>query len=165
MVIGPSVFFKLLYAFVTNTEWYPVSHYKMFHGASALNKSRGFHYFVFRGETAAGDVVDIAPITIINGMEDRIWTMVNDVVANESLQLRSPHPSNERLIATVGNVNNVPRAALLPDLLHAWGNRYNAKFSHDSPRRLVTVRLDEYRWPEREDGIYFEFVESWRVNL
>lgn len=158
------IFLPLLVAFLTGKEWYPVPHYKMFYGASALNNTGGYNYFVFRGETAAGDVVDIAPIKIMNGLDDRIWTMVNSVVTNESLQSRWPHPSNERLLTT-GNSDTLPRAVLLPDLLRAWGKRYNANLSHNSPSRLVRVRLDKYRWPQREYGNYFEFVESWRVDL
>lgn len=159
------IFIPLLGAFLTGIEWYPISHYNMFYGASALNKTEGLNYFVFRGETAAGDSLDIAPIKIMNGLDDRIWTMVNSVVANESLQLRWPHPANERFLATVENRDNLPRGVLLPELLRAWGNRYNAKLPNDSPHRLVRVRLDKYRWSQKEYGNYSEFVESWRVEL
>ena len=149
-VLTLAIFVPLLCSFLIGAEWYPVSHYRMFYGASALTKGKGFNYFIFRGETASGETVDIAPITLMNGMDDRIWTMVNAVVANESFQLRSPHPLNEKLIMAVGGVDRLPRAALLPDLLRIWGNRYHAKLAGDSPHRLVRVRMDEYQWPERE---------------
>jgi hypothetical protein len=159
------IFIPLLGAFLTGTEWYPISHYKMFYGASALQRGDGINYFILRGETAAGNSVDIAPIKIMNALDDRIWTMVNSVIANESFELRWPHPANERLLATTGNSDTLSRGVLLPDLLRTWGNRYNAKLPHDSPQRLVRVRLDKYRWSHKEYANYSEFVESWRVDL
>lgn len=156
------IFIPLLGAFLTGIEWYPISNYKMFYGASALQKGDGLNYFIFRGETAAGNTIDIAPIKIMNGLDDRIWTMVNSVIANESFELKWPHPANEKLLATS---NTLSRGVLLPDLLRTWGNRYNAKLRYDSPHRLVRVRLDKYRWSHKEYGNYSEFVESWRVDL
>ena len=164
-ILTLALFIPLLGAFLSGEEWYPISHYKMFYGASTLNNTDVFNYFIFRGETAAGNTIDIAPIKIMNGLDDRIWTMVNSVVANESLQLRWPYPANERLLATMGNRDTLPPGVLLPDLLRTWGNRYNARLAYDSPNRLIRVRMDEYRWSHKEYGNYSEFVESWRVDL
>jgi len=164
-ILTIAIFVPLVGAFATSTEWYPVPHYKMFYGASGLNTGHEYNYFVFRGETAAGETVDIPPITIMNGLEDRTALMVQATITNESLQLRWPHPENARLIAAAGSVDNLPPAALLPDLLRTWGHRYNARLAGDSPNRLVRVRLDEYKWPKKEYGNYFEFIKSWHVDL
>jgi hypothetical protein len=160
-----AVFIPLLGAFVAGEESYPVSYYSMFHGASALGKGNGFQYFVFRGETASGEIVEIAPITLMNGMDDRIWTMVRAVVANESLELHSAHPANTRLTSEAGGIHKLPRGALLPDLLRVWGDRYNARLAVNSPDRLIRAQMDEYKWPEREYGNYSEPIQSWRVDL
>lgn len=165
VILTLAVFLPLIWASFTHNYWYPVHSFRMFYGASALGRGDGRVYYVFRGETSSGESVDIPPITIINALDDRIWTMVDAVVANESFQLRSPHPENVRLIQSVGGIENVPRAALLPNVLRVFGERYNASLSGNSPQRLVRVRLDAYQWREKEYGNYAEYLESWRVEL
>lgn len=165
VVLTIAVFLPLMWAFITGNRWYPVHSFQMFYGASALGRGDGRIYYVFRGETAAGEIIDIPPITILNALDDRIWSMVDAVVANESLQVRSPHPENVRVIQSAGGIENVPRAAHLSNVLRTIGERYNAGLSKDSARHLVNVRLDAYRWAEQEYGNYAEYLETWRVEL
>ncbi len=165
LVLTLAIFGPLMWAFFNQAYWYPVHSFQMFYGASALGRGEGRVYYIFRGETASGASIDIPPITTMNALDDRIWTMVDAVVANDSLQLRSPHPENVRLIQSAGGIQNGPRAARLSNVLRVFGERYNASLSRDSPRRLVRVRLDAYRWPEQEFGNYAEYLESWRVEL
>jgi len=160
-----AIFVPLVWAFITQTIWYPVHYYRMFYGTSALGKGHERVYYIFRGETASGEIIDIPPVTIFNALDGMVTYVVQAAVDNESLQLRFAHPNNVKLIQSAGSIENVPRAALLPDLLRVFGERYNAKLSGDSPRRLVRVRLDAYRWPEQEYGNYAQYLESWNVDL
>lgn len=165
VVLTIAVFLPLMWAFITQNVWYPVHHYRMFYGTSTLGQGNSRVYYIFRGETASGDTIDIPPAPIFNALDGMIFHMVNAVVANDSLQIRYPHPDNARLIQSVGNIESVPPAALLPDVLRSFGERYNARFSEDSPRRLVKVRMDAYRWPKDEYGNYAEYIKSWSVEL
>jgi hypothetical protein len=101
----------------------------------------------------------------MNGLDDKVWSMVDAVVTNDSLQIRSPHPHNASLAASAGGVEKIPRAYFLPDLMRVLGQRYNAHLPANSPARLVRVRLDAFRWPEERYGDYVQFVETWKVEL
>lgn len=165
VVLTAAVFLPLVWAFITKTSRYPIHYYSMFYGASALGKDNGHVYYIFRGETASGETIDIPPVTIFNALDGMISYVVDAAVTNDSLQLRYAHPNNERLIQSAGSIENVPRAALLPSVLRVFGERYNAKLPLDSPRRLVKVRLEAYRWPQKEYGNYAEYLESWNLEL
>jgi hypothetical protein len=165
VVLTMAIFLPLVWAFITQTNWYPIHYYRMFYGASALGQGDGRVYYIFRGETASGDTIDIPPIRIFNALDGMITYVIGAAVANDSLQLKSPHPDNVRLIQSAGSIESVSRAALLPDVLRAFGERYNAKLSGDSPKRLVRVRLEAYRWHQENYGNYGEFVEAWSVEL
>lgn len=165
VVLTVAIFLPLVWAFITRTFWYPVHYYTMFYGASTLRNENGHVYYIFKGETASGDTIDIPPVKIFNALDGMIVYVVNAAVNNESFQLRYAHPNNIKLIQSAGSVESVPRAALLPNVLRIFGERYNARISGDSPQRLVRVRLEAYRWPEKEYGNYAEYLESWNVEL
>jgi hypothetical protein len=160
-----AIFGPLLLSFIKGTEFYPLVVYRMFYGASRLGVGTGYEYYIFRGETISGEVIDIPPVTIVNALDDKIWSIVSSVVNNDSFRLRSPHPDNTRLIARVGGVDQLPGATRLPDLLRAWGNRYNAILPEGSPHHLRRVRLDAYEWPEKEYANYSNYIKSWSVEL
>jgi hypothetical protein len=165
VVLTVAIFLPLVWAFISNTARYPIHYYSMFYGASAIGKGNGHVYYIFRGETASGDTIDIPPVKILNALDGMVFHMINAAVANDSLHLRYAHPDNLRLIQSAGGIENVPRAALLPNVLRIFGERYNAKLAADSSGRLVRVRLDAYRWPQVEYGNYAEYLESWNVEL
>ena len=165
IVLTVAVFLPLVWAFITQTIWYPIHYYRMFYGTSSLGGGNERVYYIFRGETASGDIIDIPPVTIFNALDGMIIYVVQAAIDNDSLQLRFAHPDNIKLIQSAGSIEKVPRAAQLPDLLRVFGERHNAKLSGDSPQRLIRVRLDAYRWPKKEYGNYAEYIESWSVEL
>ena len=165
VVLTVAIFVPLGWAFITQTFWYPIHYYRMFYGTSALGKGNERVYYIFRGETASGEIIDIPPVTIFNALDAMVTYVVQASIDNESLHIRSAHPDNIKLIQSAGSIENVPRAVLLPDVLRVFGERYNAKLSGDSPQRLIRVRLDAYRWPEEEYGNYAQYLESWNVEL
>ena len=129
------------------------------------NLERGRTYFILRGETLSGDVIDISPIKLTNGMSGRTWTMVNATVDNQSFKLSKLEPQNEALVNSVGGLSNLPVAARLPDLLQAWGALYNDRLPQNDSTRLRAVRLDMYRWNSGDYSGYDTYVESWRKEL
>jgi hypothetical protein len=129
------------------------------------NLERGRTYFILRGETLSGDVIDLSSIRLTNAMSGRTWTMVNAAVDNQSFKLAKLEPQNEALLQSVGGLPNLPMAARLPDLLQAWGTLYNDRLAADAPTRLRAVRLDMYRWNSGTYSVYDTYVESWRKEL
>ena len=126
---------------------------------------RGRSYCILRGETVAGETVDIRPIKLTNALYSRTWTMVSATIANQSFNLASIHPENVELIRRFGGVENLPPGVRIPDLLQAWGDLYNKQFPAPSPQRLKAIRLDMYRWESGSYSDYDKFMESWRKEL
>ena len=129
------------------------------------NLERGRTYFILRGETLSGDVIDISPIKLTNGMSGRTWTMVNATVDNQSFKLSKLAPENEALLKSVGGLPNLPVAARLPELLQTWGVLYNDRLPPNAATRLRAIRLDMYRWNSGNYSEYDTYVESWRKEL
>jgi hypothetical protein len=153
----------LLGAFIFLRNLYPVAAWTVMMAGGNLQRGRA--YYILRGETMSGETVDIQAIELTNAMYSRTWTMVNATVANESFNLRSLHPSNAAMLASVGGVENLPAGARLPELLQAWGQLYNNQQPASSPRRLKAIRIDMYRWEGGQYGDYDKFIESWRKDL
>jgi hypothetical protein len=126
---------------------------------------RGRSYCILRGETIAGETVDVRPIELTNALYSRTWTMVNATIANQSFRLPSVHPANAELSNSVGGVDNLPPGARIPDLLETWGRLYNDRLPAFSPQRLQAIRLDMYRWEGGTYSNYDNFVQSWRTDL
>lgn len=126
---------------------------------------RGRSYCILRGETIAGQTVDIAPIELTNALYSRTWTMVNATIDNQSFKLNSIHPLNEALLSRYGSLDSLPAGARIPDLLQAWGELYNQRQPESSPARLKAIRLDMYRWESGRYADYDKFIESWRKEL
>lgn len=127
--------------------------------------SRGGIYYVLRGETIGGETIELAPVELTNALSNRSWGLVNSTVKNRSFRIRWPHPENEALIAAAGGVEQVSRAARLPDLLRAWGAIYNTHLPQTSPRRIKAIRLDAYSWEGESYTDYGHYIESWRAEL
>ena len=163
VVLTCAIFLPLLAAFVLLRNVYPVAAWTVMMAGGNLQRGRA--YYVLRGETVSGDTVDIPAIGLTNAMYSRTWTMVNATVGNESFKLRSLHPSNAAMLASVGGVENLPAGARLPELLLAWGRLYNNQQPASSPRRLKAIRIDMYHWAGGQYADYDKFVESWRKDL
>lgn len=163
LVLTLCIFLPLIVAFVTVSNVYPVASWTVMMAGG--NLPSGHRYFVLRGETVSGEVIDIPPITLTDGLSGRIWGLVAATVDNRGFQLRSPHPENAALMARSPGTGTVPRAARLPELLRAWGEIYNSRLPASSPVRLRALRLDAYRWAGSNYSNYDQFIESWRVEL
>jgi hypothetical protein len=157
------IFLPLVWAFVTVRNVYPLTAWTVMMGGGDLQRSH--RYFLLRGETVAGEVVDIRAIKLTDALSGRNWGLVIATVDNRPFQLRSLHPDNAALLATVGDRGALPRAARLPELLRAWGEIYNSRLSTSSPQRLKAIRLDAYRWIGQRYSDYDTFTESWRQEL
>ena len=158
-----AIFLPLLGAFVLLRSVYPVAAWTVMMASGSLQRGRA--YYILRGETMSGETIDIQAIELTNAMSSRTWTMVNATVGNESFKLRSLHPSNAAMLASVGGVEKLPAGARLPELLQAWGQLYNNQQPASSPRRLKAIRIDMYHWDGGQYGDYDKFIESWRKDL
>lgn len=152
----------LSWAFVKVRNLYPVASWNVMTRGGQIEQSHP--YFVLRGETASGEVIDISAVSLTNAMRSRIWGMVLATANNQSLKLSSPHPKNAVLLSQV-SIDSMPNGMLMRDLLRAWGQSHNARYPVSSPHHLKAIRIDAYKWPGREYSNFYEFVQSWREEL
>src|SRR5947209_14158148 len=157
------LFVPLLAAFASVRNLYPFAASTMMMQGGDLQSGR--NYYVLRGESVAGETLDLPPVELTNALSECTWSLVAAAVENKSFTIPSPHPANVALAASVGGVERLPRAARLEDLLRAWGAIYNARLPASSTQRLRAVRLDGYRWEGKSYGDYERPVESWRAEL
>lgn len=153
----------LLLSFAFARSLYPFAASTMMQVGGDLQTAWTYH--VVRGETVTGEIIDLPPVELTNGLSNVAWALVPAVVDNKSFTISSPHPANISLIAESGGADKLPPARRLSDLLKAWGSVYNSRLSANSPRRLRAVRLEEYRWPGGAYRDYDKFIRSWRVEL
>lgn len=158
LLCGPLV---LAFAFVRNL--YPFAASTMMTVGGDLQA--GWTYYIVRGETLTGEIIDLPPVKLTDGLSNVAWTLVPAVVENRSFTISSPHPANIALIAEAGAAEKLPPARRMDDLLRAWGSVYNSRLPANSPQRLRAVRLEEYRWPGGAYGDYDKFMRSWRAEL
>jgi len=149
------------FAFVRNL--YPIAASTMMKGGGDLHV--GWTYHIVRGETLTGEIIDLPPVELTNGLSNVAWVLVPAVVENKNFTISSPHPANTALIAEAGGPEKLPAARRVDDLLKAWGAVYNSRLPADSPRRLRAVRLDEYHWAGGSYSNYDKFIRSWRAEL
>jgi hypothetical protein len=153
----------LVWSFLAVRNLYPFPAYTMMMAGGDLR--RGTEYFILRGETVAGETVELPPAELTDGLSWRHWSLVGATIENKSFTIAHPHPANAAMAAEAGGADKLPRAARLSELLRAWGDYYNRQLPADSPRRLRAVRLDAYSWDGGEYKDYERFVESWRAEL
>ena len=158
-----ALFTPLLLSFLSIRNLYPFAASTMMMVGGDPHK--GTDYYILRGETEAGETVDLPPAELTDALSWRHWSLVDAALDNKSFKIASPHPANAALAAAAGGADRLPRASRLPELLRAWGGIYNSRLPEGSPRRLRAVRLDVYRWDGRAYGDYERFVESWRAEL
>lgn len=153
----------LLYAFVKIRDVYPFAASTMMTGGRLEG---GKNYYILRGETAAGETVNVNPTGLTNALFMRTWGLVAATARNESLKLgAATHPANLKVIEEFGGINNVPDGMRVPELIRAWGEMYNEKLPADSPTRLKSIRLEAYRWNGGEYSAYDTYLKSWTAEL
>ena len=153
----------LLLSFAFARNLYPFAASTMMRTGGDLHV--GWTYYIVRGETLTGEIIDLPPVELTNALSNVAWALVPAVVENKSFTISSPHPANLALINEAGGTEKLPAARRVDDLLRAWGSVYNSRLPGDSPRRLRAVRLDEYRWPGGAYRDYDKFTRSWRAEL
>ena len=158
-----ALFVPLLLAFAFVRNLYPFAASTMMMAGGNLQVDRT--YYVMRGETTTGEIVDLPPAELTNALSANTPGLVAATVANKSFKISSPHPANVALITAAGGTENLPPASRLNDLLRSWGTIYNSRLSVSSPQRLSAVRLDAYRWAGGSYSNYHQPVQSWRAAL
>ena len=162
-VLTVALWLPLLWAFANVRNLYP------FAAATMMMESGRFAgpaiYYVLKGETVGGQLIDLPPIRLTDALTGRHWTLVIATVDNRSFTIRWPYPENEALAARAGGNDRLPEAARLPELLSAWGNIHNDNLPADSPQRLRAVLLDAYRWKGEGYADYDAHVRTWRQPL
>ena len=162
-LLTAALFAPLLYSFLAVRNVYPFAASTMMMAGG--DPGRGVNYYVLRGETVAGETIDLPPARLTDALGWRHWSLVGMTVENKEFTIYNPHPSNVALAANAGGAERLPRAARLNELLRAWGEIYNSRLPVDSPRRLRSVRLDAYRWEGGSYDDYERLVESWGAEL
>ena len=162
-VLTVALFVPLLLSFAFLRNLYPFAASTMMMAGGDLQVDRT--YYVMRGETTTGEIVDLPPVELTNALSANTWGLVAASVENKSFKISSPHPANVALITAAGGTENLPPASRLNDLLRSWGTIYNSGLSPSSPQRLSAVRLDAYRWARGSYSNYDQPVQSWRVGL
>jgi len=162
-VLTLAIFLPLLWAFLFIRNLYPVAAWNVMMAGGDLESGRS--YCILRGETVAGETIEIPAIELTDALYGRNWTMVNATIANASFKLDSVHPVNAELLQSYGGLEKLPPGARIPDLLKVWGDLYNKKHPESSPQRLKAIRLDMYRWESGRYADYDKFIESWRKEL
>jgi hypothetical protein len=158
-----TVFGLLSVAFIKIINFYPVPAWDLFSERVGLWEGRT--YYILRGETQSGRVIDIPAARITDGLTGRNHMMLYYVMGNLSFEIASPHPANVALMAALGGRAGLPRAARVSELLRSWGTAYNARRSPDSPERLHAMILVEYRWPGQRYADYAHVQRQWKIEL
>src|SRR5688572_11783064 len=162
-VLTAALFIPLLLSFIFIRDLYPFAASNMMVGLRDIERER--KYYVLRGETVGGEIIDLPPIALTNALTGRSWSLVSTAVENKSFIIRKPHPANINLAAGYGGLDKVPRAARLEELLRAWGAIYNSRLPASTNQRLKSVKLDAFARQGCIDGDYDRIVESWSVSL
>jgi hypothetical protein len=158
-----ALFLPLIAAFAFVRNLYPFAASTMMMAGGDLQDPQT--YYILRGETASGEIIDLPPAELTNALSQGSWSLVSATVENKAITISRTHPANLALIAAAGGVDKLPPAARLNDLLRAWGAIYNSRLSSSSPRRLRAVRLQAFRWDGGSYRNYDRLVQTWRVEL
>lgn len=156
------LFAPLVWSFAAVRNLYPFAAWTVM--MSGGDASRGHTYYVLRGETRAGETVDLRAAELTDALSGRHWSMFRATVENGSFKIRWPHPLNAAASEAAGGVDKLPAGARLAELLGAYGDIHNSRLAADSPLRLKAVRLEAYRWGGGFAD-YQTFVQSWRQEL
>ena len=152
-----------LWAFAAARDLYPFAAWRQMMGGGDLRA--GVSYFVLRGTTAGGAEVGLPAAQLTDALAANNFGLAAATVRNGSFRLRWPHPDNAALLERAGGFDRLPRGARVPELLRAWGAIHNERLPPDSPHRLRSARLDEYRWDGGAYADYERYVASWGVQF
>lgn len=155
------LFAPLVWAFASVRNLYPFAAWTVM---LPVDASRGHTYHVLRGETHAGETVDLRAIELADALTGRHWSLLRATADNAAFKIRSPHPSNVAMTEAAGGTERLPAGARLAELLRAYGDMHNSRLAPGSPQRLRAVRLEEYT---RGGGFadHSTLVRSWRQEL
>jgi hypothetical protein len=148
---------SLLWAFVTVNNFYPIPVWSLFSDPVGLNAPTD--YYVLVGEFADGTSRPIPAIELSDALTGRIHMMVDYVMTNSELDVRSPHPANVALVAAAGGRARIPDGVRVPELLRAWGSIYNR---HHPRQPVAAIRLEQRRWKGQDYTDYAIPVRQWR---
>lgn len=163
VILTAGLFLPLVISFALSKNIYPFASWTVMMSGGSLQ--RPWTYYVVRGETTTGDLVDIHPPELIDALSGRTWSLARAAVENDAFKLKSPHPQNRALMLNNAAAESLPRGLRVPELLKIWGGLYNARLPQSSPARIKAVRLDEYRWDSGSYHTYGRLIESWRQEL
>lgn len=150
----------LVWSFVEVRSVYPVSAWTVMISGGSLQQP--WTYYLVRGETVTGELIDLRPAEITDALYGRTWSLVRAAVNNDAFNIQSPHPRNLELL---NSDSELLPGAQVPELLTIWARLYNANLPSHSPFRLRAVRLDVYRWESGRFQDYGKFVATWRADL
>ncbi len=158
------VFGPLLWAFFPGHHFFPLTRWALFVAPGNLREEYRFLRLV--GETADGETIDVQPCALTSALSVGNLGILQSALANRSLLLPQPHPANAALLLDAGGQERLPPAARLPDLLSAWGARYNRSLPPGSPHRLLALRLERCHCRILDAGPGPAVVEqTWRTPL
>jgi hypothetical protein len=163
VVLSLAICIPSFWAFLRIRNTYPLASWNMMMSGGDVQSGRT--YFILRGETVSGEVIEVSAARLTNALYGRNWGMVAAVVNNEPFKLTSIHPANSLLLERVGGLTNLPAGARVPDLLEVWGRLYNERLAPSSAYRLRALQLDMYRWESGTYSNYDKFIDSWRKGL
>jgi hypothetical protein len=162
LILTLGLFLPLFWAFVRVRNLYPIASWNVMVRSSPVQPP--YTYYILRGETDAGDLIDVQVTSWADPMRSRLWGLVAATANNQSLKLQWPHPKNAALLSQLP-VDQLPEGVLMNDLLRVWGQTYNATHPAGSPYHLKVMQLEAYRWDGASYSDYRQFVRSWRAEL
>jgi len=162
LILTLALFLPLLWAFVRVRNLYPLASWNVMVRSGATQEP--FTYYLLRGETETGELIDLPTMSWSNPLRSRLWGLVTATARNDSLKLRSLHPQNAALLSQFGN-DQLPDGVLMKDLLRVLGQSHNSSHPPGTPGHLKAIRIEQYLWDGRSYTNYQQFVRSWREEL
>src|SRR4051794_38214077 len=86
LILTLALFLPLLWAFVRVRNLYPFAVWNVMVRSSPVQPP--FTYYVLRGETKAGDLIDVEASSFGDPMRSRRWGLVAAIAENQSLKLQ-----------------------------------------------------------------------------
>lgn len=162
LILTLALFLPLLWAFVRVRNLYPIASWNVMVRSDPVQAP--YTYYILRGETDAGETIDIQATGWSDALRSRRWGLVAATARNQSLGLQPPHPQNAALPLQL-SADQLPPGVLMNDLLRVWGQTYNANHPSGTPSHLKVIRLDAYQWNGTSYTDYGQIVRSWRAEL
>lgn len=162
LILTLALFLPLLWAFVRVRNLYPIASWNVMVRSSPVQEP--FSYYILRGETDSGELVELPAAGWSNPLRSRLWGLFAATARNDSLRLPAPYPANAALLKKLGS-DQLPDGILMKELLRVWGQQYNSSHPPGSQGHLQAIQVDQYQWDGRGYADYHQFVKSWREEL